>query len=103
MIHPSVKFQFGRAAQEYARWLGVPEPDRSPAPAWWWSPAIAVREAHEPMPHDWSHMLGLPNGASYADAAQTLLRALADQTSPPWPEEFPRRYRPQPSGADAGA
>jgi hypothetical protein len=93
MVHPAAKFQFERAIHEYAHWLAVAGDDRSAAPAWWWSPALAARESREPMPHDWSHMLGLPNGATYADAAQIFLRALADQTSLPWPEEFPRRYR----------
>ncbi|MDB5504128.1 MAG: hypothetical protein JWR89_4030, partial [Tardiphaga sp.] len=43
MVHPAEKFQFGRAVHEYARWLAVAEDERSPAPAWWWSPAFAVR------------------------------------------------------------
>ncbi|MEH2478802.1 hypothetical protein V1282_002159 [Nitrobacteraceae bacterium AZCC 2146] len=93
MVHPAAKFQFERALHEYARWLAVAEDDRSPAPAWWWSPALAVRSVDGPMPHDWSQMMRLPGGASYADAAQTFLHALADQTVLPWPEEFPRRYR----------
>lgn len=102
MIHPAVKFPFGRAVHEYARWLAVPADDRSPAPAWWWSPALAVRSRPEPMPDDWSHMLGLPSGASYGDASQTFLAALADQTVQPWPEEFPQRYRPRtPDQADS--
>ncbi|MDB5500998.1 MAG: hypothetical protein JWR89_900, partial [Tardiphaga sp.] len=92
--HPAEKFQFGRAVHEYARWLAVAEDERSPAPAWWWSPAFAVRGSDEPMSHGWAPMLGLPDNASYADGAETLLHALSDQTSRCWPEEFPRRYWP---------
>ncbi len=44
--------QFERAIGEYAIWLAVPEEDRSPAPAWWWSSALAMRESTEAMPAD---------------------------------------------------
>ena len=93
MVHPAAKFQFGRAVHEYARWLAVAENNRSQAPAWWWSPAFAVRDSQAPLSPDWSQMMGLPDGASYADAAGVLLHALGDQIFLPWPEEFPQRYR----------
>jgi hypothetical protein len=35
----------------------------------------------------------LPHGSSYGDAAERLMRALADQTSLSWPDEFPRKFR----------
>jgi hypothetical protein len=31
-----------RAAREFAQWRAVPDDERSPAPAWWWQPAIDV-------------------------------------------------------------
>ncbi len=84
---------FERAIGEYATWLAVPEADRSAAPAWWWSSALALRESTEPMPPDWSLPLGLPSETTLGAAARMMLAALADQTSQPWPDEFPRRYR----------
>jgi hypothetical protein len=100
MILAAENFQFARIIREYARWIAVDEEDRSPAPAWWWSPAFALRNTAEPLPHDWSTMLKLPGGATYAEAARLFLAAQAGQTFQPWPEEFPRRYRPlQPGDA----
>lgn len=94
MIHPAARFQFGRVIDEYARWRAVAEADRSPAPAWWWGPAIAIRDAQETMPEDWPQRLDLPPGASYADGAAVLLTSLAEQTSLPWPDEFPHKFKP---------
>lgn len=95
MIHPAMTFEFGRLVQEYARWHAINEEDRSLAPAWWWSPALGLRDAREPMPADWVRMMALPDGATYADASRVLLEALTPQNSLPWPEEFPHRYRPR--------
>lgn len=94
MIEPADRFQFGRVVQEYARWLAVDDDDRSPAPAWWWGPALAVRSAREAMPDGLPQLLRLAPGASYADAAAMLLDAIAEQTSLPWPDEFPHRFKP---------
>lgn len=35
----------------------------------------------------------LPPGSSYADAAEMLMKALAEQTSLSLPDEFPRKLR----------
>lgn len=97
-MHPALAFQFERAAHEYARWLAVPPDDRSAAPAWWWGPALAMRNLSEPLPQAlpqaWCDLLKLPPGASCRTAGELLLDALQQQTSPTWPDEFPLRYRP---------
>jgi hypothetical protein len=92
-MHPAVQFQFERTAREFSQWRAVPEEDRSPAPAWWWQPAIDVVTQHAEMPPLWCYRLELPVGSSYADGAQVLMATLAGQTSLPWPDEFPRKMR----------
>jgi len=93
-MHPAAKFQFGRTVQEFARWRGVETEARSPAPAWWWDPALATLQHLDPMPTEWSQILGLPSASSYATGAQIFLNALADQTSLTWPDDFPRKFMP---------
>jgi hypothetical protein len=89
--------QFERAVREFARWRAVPEQERSPAPGWWWGPAFEARGLTHPMPPDWCARLELPCGATYADGAGVFLNSLADQTSLPWPDDFPRRtWHPDP-------
>jgi hypothetical protein len=39
----------------------------------------------------WCHHLELPIGSSFAEGAAVLMATLADQTSLPWPDEFPRK------------
>ncbi|ULK95472.1 hypothetical protein [Bradyrhizobium sp. I71] len=90
-MHQAASLQFERVVNEFARWLAVPEDERSPAPAWWWGPAIAVRDAHQPMPGAWSRTLGLGDGSTFADGACLLLALFEDQTSLPWPDDFPRK------------
>lgn len=90
MHHPA-NVQFERAVGEFIRWRAVPEDERSPAPAWWWGPAFEEFGQQQPLPAEWCAGLGLPDGATYADGAETLLNSLAGQTSLPWPDEFPRR------------
>lgn len=84
--------QFERAIAEYAVWQAVPEDNRSPAPAWWWSSALALRDSREPMPADWTAPMGLPLESTIGAAARLMLAAFADQTRQPWPDEFPRRH-----------
>jgi hypothetical protein len=83
-MHPAAKFQFERTAREFSQWQAVPEEDRSPAPAWWWQPAIdVIAKQHEEMPSLGCHNLALPIGSSYAAGAAVLMATLADQTSLP--------------------
>jgi hypothetical protein len=88
-MHQATNVQFERAVDEYVRWRAVPEPDRSAAPAWWWGPAFEIRGLQHPMPAEWCARLELPDGSSFADGAELFLHALADQTSLPWPDDFP--------------
>jgi hypothetical protein len=90
-MHPAAKFQFERTAREYSRWRAVPQDQRSPAPAWWWQPAFEVRDQLEEMSPVLCHQLEISVGSTYAAAAAVLMAALADQTSLPWPDEFPRK------------
>ena len=92
-MHQAANLQFERAVREFASWREVPEQERSPAPAWWWGPAIEVLGIQQAMPADWSARLELADGATYADGAQVFLKCLADQTSLPWPGDFPARPR----------
>jgi hypothetical protein len=39
------------------------------------------------------YRLQLPVGSTYAAGAAVLMAALADQTSLPWPDEFPRKIK----------
>jgi hypothetical protein len=43
----------------------------------------------QPMPQAWCASLELPDGATFAAGAQVFLGSLADQTSLPWPDDFP--------------
>ncbi|MCK1362391.1 hypothetical protein [Bradyrhizobium sp. 199] len=110
-MHPAASLQFERVMNEFARWLAVPEDERSPAPAWWWGPAMAVRDVHQPMPSAWACALGLSEGSTFADGVRLLLALFEDQTSLPWPDDFPRKaeskddetreLHPQPSNNSA--
>jgi hypothetical protein len=90
-MHQAANVQFERAVREFVRWRAVPEQARSPAPAWWWGTAFEVRELEQPMPDAWCVGLELTDGASYAAGAEVFLNCLADQTSLPWPGDFPGR------------
>jgi hypothetical protein len=91
-MHSAAKFGFERAVREFARWHAVDAEQRALAPAWWWDPALTALRDPEPMPAEWSQIFGLPAASTYGTAAQLLLDLLAEQTSPPWPNEFPRKY-----------
>jgi hypothetical protein len=90
-VHPTAKFHFERVVGEFAQWRAVPEAHRSPAPAWWWQPAFEVRAQPDEMSPIWCHHLELPIGSTFSAGAAVLLAALAEQTSLPWPDEFPRK------------
>jgi hypothetical protein len=89
-MHQAASVQFERIVGEFAQWRAVPEPERSPAPAWWWGPAFEMRGAPQPMPAEWCSSLKLPIGSSFAIGAEVFLQSLADQTSLPWAADFPR-------------
>jgi hypothetical protein len=46
------------------------------------------------MPAHWCARLELSPPSTYAEGAAVLMNALSDQTSLPWPDEFPRNIRP---------
>jgi hypothetical protein len=92
-VHAAAKIQFEKAVREFSRWRAIPEKDRSPGPAWWWQPAFEVAGQQEEMPPISCQHLELPFSSTYAAGAQVLLAALADQTSLPWPDEFPRKFK----------
>jgi hypothetical protein len=92
-MHQAANVPFERAVDEFVRWRAVAEDERSPAPAWWWGPAFEVLALPQPMPADWCASLELPVNATYADGAKIFLKCLADQTSLPWPGDFPGKPR----------
>ena len=92
-MHPAAVLQFERMIGEYDAWRAIPCGERSPAPAWWWGPAMAVRTSAEPLPGGWRAALGLPEQATYGSAAHVFLDAFAGQTAVPWPFDFPRKAR----------
>jgi hypothetical protein len=92
-MHPAAKFQFERVAREFAQWRAIPEKDRSPAPAWWWQPAFEVANENVEMPALLCQRLELPLSSTYTIAAKILMAMLAEQSSLPWPDEFPRKFK----------
>jgi hypothetical protein len=92
-MHQAAKLQFERIAAEYASWRVVPEEERSPAPAWWWGPAMDALDEAETMSPELCAGFELPAGSSYGGAADLLMTALAGQTSLSWPDQFPRKQR----------
>ena len=64
-MHPAAKFGFERAVREFARWRAVERAERSPAPAWWWDPALAVLGQPEPMPAEFLVNLPCFNGSVF--------------------------------------
>jgi len=110
-MHPAAKLQFERVIDEYAKWRAIAEAERPPAPAWWWGPALDVREFAAALTPSSCRRLGLQADATYADAAKMLLGSLAGQTDVPWPYDFSRKVistdsdvrdlQPQPSDDSA--
>jgi hypothetical protein len=92
-MQPAAKLQFERVVREFSRWRAVPDEDRSPAAAWWWQPAFELAGAQEEMPALFCQRLELPLSSTYAAAAKMLMAMLAEQTSLPWPDEFPRKFK----------
>jgi hypothetical protein len=92
-VHQAAKLQFERIVREFAQWRLVPDDERSAAPAWWWGPAIDVLDEAEAMSEALCAGFELPSGSTYGAGAEVLMRALAEQTSLSWPDEFPRKLR----------
>src|SRR4051812_24615037 len=89
----STRIQFERIAAEYATWRAVPEQERSPAPAWWWGPAVYALDCSQSMPPEFCARFELPPGSSYGAGSEQLRTALAAQTSVTSPDEFPKKLR----------
>ena len=110
-MHPAAKLQFERMIGEFVRWREVPENVRSPAPAWWWGPAMELRNIPEDLPVEWCVELGLPDGATCTAGADVFFKAMAGETLVPWPYDFSRKVmsadsdvrdlQPQPSDDSA--
>ncbi len=97
-MHKAAQLQFERIAEEYASWRAVRDDERSPAPAWWWGPAMEALDETEVMTPELCARLELAAGSSWGTAAELLMAALAGQTSPGWPDEFPKKFkRPDPA------
>jgi hypothetical protein len=97
-VHQAVRLQFERIASEFASWRAIPDQERSPAPAWWWGPAMEALDETDAMSPELCVGFELPADSRYGDAAEMLMQALAQQTSLSWPDEFPRKFR-QPDAA----
>ena len=92
-MRQAAKLQFDRIATEYATWRAVPEEARSPAPAWWWGPAMDALNDAATMSPELCASLELPPGSTYSGGAETLMSALVTQTSLTQPDEFPGKQR----------
>jgi hypothetical protein len=92
-MHQATKMQFERIANEFALWRAVPEDERSPAPGWWWGPAMDVLDEPGVMPAEVCASLELQPDSSYGCGAEILMKALAEQTSLSRPDEFPNKLR----------
>jgi hypothetical protein len=92
-VHQAAKLQFERIANEFGLWRAVPDEERSAAPAWWWGSAIEVLDEAETMSPELCVSFELPPVSSYGDGAEVLMKALAEQTSLSWPDEFPKKFR----------
>jgi hypothetical protein len=92
-MHQAAALQFRRIADEFALWRAVAEDERSPAPAWWWGPAMDALDEAAAMPANLCQSFELPPGSSYGGGAEMLMKALAEQTSLAWPDEFPKKLR----------
>ena len=81
-MHPAAKLQIEKMACEYSQWRSVPENERSPAPTWWWAPAMKVVSQREEMTELSCYRLELPIGSTYAAGAVVLMSLLGKRPSP---------------------
>ncbi|MCA1374972.1 MULTISPECIES: hypothetical protein [Bradyrhizobium] len=110
-MHQAARLEFERVMEEFVRWHVVPENERSPAPAWWWGPAMAVVDDQEPMSATSCCALNVSEGTSFAEGARAILALFTEQTSLTGPQDFPskaegeehevRELHPQPSDDSA--
>ena len=110
-MNPAARLQFERVIDEYGKWRTIAEAERPPAPAWWWGPALDVREFAAALTPLACRQLRLPAGATHADAAKVLMVSLTGQTDVSWPYDFSRKVastdsdvrdlQPQPSDDSA--
>jgi hypothetical protein len=92
-VHQAAKLQFERIASEFGSWRAIPDQERSPAPAWWWGPAMEALDKTDAMPPELCVSFELPPGSSYGGGAELLMKELAEQTSLAWPDEFPKKFQ----------
>lgn len=88
-MHQAARLEFERVMEEFVRWQIVLDDERSPAPAWWWGPAMAVFDDQAPMSGACCTELGLREGARFADGARMILALFVEQTSLTGPQDFP--------------
>jgi hypothetical protein len=93
IMHQAKLIEFERMATEFAAWRAVEDEQRSPAASWWWGPAMALRHQRDPLPPQDCRRFALPQGASFADAADKVMAHLASQRSLASAADFPRRRR----------
>jgi len=66
--------------REFAQWRLVPDDERSPAPAWWWGPAIDVLDEAEAIVRKISAPVSNCRRAHLnGGGAEVLMKALAEQ------------------------
>ncbi len=92
-MQQALTFEFERLVKEFTEWRAVEEDQRSPAAAWWWGTALAILDDQQVMPREFCAALELPPGSSFAQAGHKLVAAISEQTSLPWPNQFPREVR----------
>ena len=93
-MHPAAVLQFERMIDEYARWRAVPEKERSPAPAWWWGPAMELRDMRRAAAGGMVRQLGSARAMRLMRRARkSSSRRSQDRPCCPGPTIFPaKRY-----------
>jgi hypothetical protein len=56
-------------------------------------PGFELRAVRQSTPAEWCARLELPERSSLGNGAVVLLHSLADQTSLPWPGDFPGKAK----------
>jgi hypothetical protein len=58
---------------------------------------LQVAQQLDEMPTLFCYRLELPESSTYAAGAAVLMAPIVTQTSQPWPDEFPRKFKSQES------